>query len=56
MSVVYTAVADIQALHAGDDAASASVHPLDSLPSLAFDHAKILGDLIARLDNLQPSR
>lgn len=56
MSIVYTAVADIQALHAGDDAASASVHPLDSLPSLAFDHAKILGDLIARLDNLQLSR
>ena len=35
--------------HAGDDAAEARWHPLDRLPPLAFDHAKILAFAKARL-------
>ena len=31
-------------LHAGDDAGLAKVFPLDSLPSLCFDHAQIIED------------
>ena len=29
-------------LQAGDDASTASLHPLDKLPELAFDHSRII--------------
>ncbi len=41
MSVVYVAIADGEPV-GGDDAATARWFPLDSLPSLVFDHADIL--------------
>lgn len=46
MSVVYTALPMTQdEPRAGDDAAHAAFHPLDSLPgSIVFDHAEILRD------------
>ncbi len=45
ISVVFTAQArDPSALRAGDDAAGVGVYPLDRLPDLAFDHARILAD------------
>ena len=45
LSVVFTAQAvDPSALRAGDDAAGVGVFPLDALPELAFDHARILAD------------
>jgi len=45
MSVVFTAQAqDASTLRAGDDAAAVRVFPLDALPALAFDHARILAD------------
>lgn len=56
MSVVYTAVADLTDLQAGDDAANARVFPLDKLPALAFDHPEILADLRAVLDKANPGR
>jgi len=57
LSVVYTAQAlEPVQLRAGDDAAKAAVFPLDSLPPLAFDHSKILGDFMARLARLRPGR
>ncbi len=49
LSVVYIGHA-AGAPRAGDDAASASVHPVDALPSpLCFDHAAILDDYRALL-------
>ncbi len=45
LSVVYVGIAkNTDALCAGDDAKNAAFYPLDSLPSLAFDHAKIVED------------
>lgn len=45
LSVVYAAQADdLSLLCAGDDAAGARIWPLDGLPALAFDHARILDD------------
>lgn len=45
LSVVYAAAAsDIARLKAGDDAAGVRIWPLEDLPSLAFDHARILED------------
>jgi 8-oxo-dGTP diphosphatase len=35
-------------LKGGDDAAEAKVFPIDALPELAFDHAKILFDYLNR--------
>ncbi len=55
LSVVYTAQAlDLEALRAGDDAAKAAIFPLDALPPLAFDHARIVQDFIAGLARLRP--
>lgn len=49
MSVVYTGEAeDPSRLQAGDDAAVARVFPLGEWPELAFDHAQILADFLAR--------
>jgi len=49
MSVVYTGIPDNpEALKAGDDAARARVFPLGEWPELAFDHAAILDDFLAR--------
>lgn len=45
LSVVYTAqAARLDDLAANTDAASARLFPLDGLPPLAFDHARILAD------------
>jgi 8-oxo-dGTP diphosphatase len=50
ISVVYAAQAvDIARLKGGDDAAKAALFPLDALPKLAFDHAKIVQDFMAGL-------
>ncbi|WP_207264394.1 NUDIX hydrolase [Desulfovibrio sp. Huiquan2017] len=49
MSVVYTGVPeDPASLVAGDDAADAEIFPLGRWPELAFDHARILADFLAR--------
>jgi len=54
-SAVYTALAlDPGQLMAGDDAAQAAVFPLDALPPLAFDHARIVHDYVTRLASLRP--
>lgn len=47
ISVAYLAVVDkpLEAI-AMDDAANAEWHPIDNLPSLAFDHADIMADAI----------
>ncbi len=45
MSIAFVATAkDISALSAGDDAKHAAFFKLNSLPPLAFDHAKIIHD------------
>lgn len=50
MSVVFWAECEHpERLAGGDDAAEAVFHSLDSLPELAFDHAKIISDFKARL-------
>lgn len=55
MSVVYSAQAlDIGRLAAGDDAGRAVFYALDALPSLAFDHGRIVRDFIAGLSRLRP--
>ncbi len=52
MSVVYTGEPEDPArLKAGDDAAGAKVFPLGEWPELAFDHARILADFLARRDS-----
>lgn len=51
MSVVYTARTDApEAIRAGDDAAKARFWPLENLPPLVFDHARIMEDYMAALD------
>lgn len=56
LSVVYTAQAlEPGMLCAGDDAAQAAFFPLDALPPLAFDHARIIQDFIAGLARLRPA-
>ncbi|PLX50303.1 MAG: NUDIX hydrolase [Desulfobulbaceae bacterium] len=47
ITTVYTATAD-GTLQAGDDAAQAALFWPDNLPSLAFDHDRILADYLAR--------
>lgn len=55
VSVVFTAQAvDPAALRAGDDAAGVGVFPLDALPALAFDHARILDDYRLHLCRVSP--
>ncbi len=55
LSVVYTAqAADLDALRAGDDAKNARFFPLESLPPLAFDHARILADFVHGLRAVNP--
>ncbi|PID78587.1 hypothetical protein CSB20_14360 [bacterium DOLZORAL124_64_63] len=48
VSVVYVAVivGEQPAVRGGDDAAAAVWAPVDSLPELAFDHARILGQVL----------
>lgn len=54
LSVVYAAQAhNPEALAAGDDAARALFFPLDALPPLAFDHARILGDFMSGIARLR---
>ena len=53
MSVVFQAQAvDPGKLAAGDDAAKARFFLLAGLPDLAFDHSRILGDFIGKLQGL----
>ena len=50
MSVVYSAVTTApEHLTAGDDAAAAKFFPLDDLPELCFDHARIVQDFVRQL-------
>jgi 8-oxo-dGTP diphosphatase len=55
VSVVFTAqTLDPSILNAGDDAAGVGVFPLDALPELAFDHARILADYRMHLSRVAP--
>jgi len=47
----YALVPDTQTLCAGTDATDAEWYPIDNLPSLAFDHAEIIGCAHERLRN-----
>ncbi len=50
MTTVFMAEAThFDTLRSGDDAADVAFHPLDALPPLAFDHARILEDFRAVL-------
>lgn len=51
VSVAYVALAHYTQIspQAGDDAAEAEWHPIDDLPSLAFDHADILSCALEQL-------
>ena len=44
ITAAYTAMTTMPEAKAGDDAAAARWWPLNALPKLAFDHAKILAD------------
>ncbi|MCT4536231.1 NUDIX hydrolase [Halodesulfovibrio sp.] len=53
MSVAYSAVTnDASALMAGDDAQNARFFPLESLPTIVFDHDVIVADFANRLKRL----
>ncbi|MBA4062946.1 MAG: NUDIX hydrolase [Isosphaera sp.] len=56
VSVVYLARVDFDAVKpvAADDAGEVGWFPLDKLPTLAFDHAMILGRVRARLADRNP--
>lgn len=50
VSIVFCQILDSeQAAEAGDDAAKAKWFSMDTLPSLAFDHAKIVQDFFASI-------
>ncbi len=51
LSVVFMApLGDPSRMRAGDDASQTCLFPLDSLPPMAFDHAKILMDFKKRIE------
>ena len=49
VSITYSAVVTCSEVQAADDAAQVRWFPVDALPPLAFDHARILKEAIARL-------
>lgn len=51
LTMVYGALvrAETLAPRGGDDAAETGWHPLDALPPMAFDHARVIGQLAAHL-------
>jgi 8-oxo-dGTP diphosphatase len=51
ISVAFTGfVSDNQQVKAGDDARKAQWFPVRSLPSLAFDHTRIIADAVAKIN------
>jgi 8-oxo-dGTP diphosphatase len=56
VSVVYLAQVEVNSVHAtaADDASAVGWFSLDALPELAFDHAKLLARVRARLTDRRP--
>lgn len=54
ISIAYMGVVKPNAVQGGDDAAQAQWFPIDALPPLAFDHAEIMHDALARLRQSDP--
>lgn len=52
ITIAYYALVRLQEVQGGDDAASARWFPLDEVPSLAFDHDRILRMAVQRLREL----
>ena len=53
ISIAYYAFTDISEVRGGDDAAKARWFPLDRLPELAFDHAKILNMALEHIGQMK---
>ena len=53
ISIAYYAFTDISEVRGGDDAAKARWFPIDNLPELAFDHAKILNMALEHIGQMK---